>query len=328
MPEDTTSRCCWISLFIEEFQVFVFRSKKWLVIGLFLIWPSFAGLYWWIPDQFSISDPQRSQNLTPFLKSFFLKVCKSNKEFDAKALDRGCNYVAKGGGINIWSGGVITHRTTAISIYFSSYSEHKLRLRYQISKLWVVPLDKNRSLETGVATFDLAGYESDKAPVLAEFSPTFEIDGNEVATLSDVPKLDEMLSVEGWGDFLTGNLLGIESDQTRSNFSSGAKSFFPVKLGPEFLQLRNFFENGSLTERDFTTFLYFSGAMLSCTALGDVVPTSSVARFFTMFEGLLGIVFFGLLIGAISDDVVSRPSNEWEEGRRPIKEEVPVISES
>jgi hypothetical protein len=55
--------------------------------------------------------------------------------------------------------------------------------------------------------------------------------------------------------------------------------------------------NGTDTQRDFWTDLYFSGTTFFTLGLGDVVPDAPIARALTVAEGGMGFAFLALLIG-------------------------------
>ncbi|WP_413287781.1 potassium channel family protein [Bdellovibrio sp. HCB337] len=280
-------------------------------IGLFLVpllvWIGCGSIYYIAKADFSLVDVNRPKNLDLFLKNFFSGVCVNAWQPDmhyVESISRGCSYhyvppaLVVGYSILYMAG----DSGNEFRFSFDSYSNRVLKVKYVVGPLFPSPLGFDERQESGVMTMDLSRYENPGDDILVQFLPHIPLGGHLVKSINEQPPFDEISRKKrsGWGTTLVYKLLSLvdpERGSSTMTFGREQAYFLTTSYNKLYLDLRAYFESGSMKHFGYSDFLYFSAAILTSSALGDMAPVSFWMKILVSLESLFGIIWLGVVAG-------------------------------
>lgn len=273
--------------------------KGWPFYSALAIWLLYAGFFLIFSNHLSYGDPFKAQYMKPFLARFFANVCNQDAFNSQRSVrEASCVYTFQGKGLPASepSGKVLFNITNA-SFSFLSYENRILKLKYKVEFNWREN-NPRPSIEEGTLVFDLSLYDSNQDVMSLRVIPYLTYHGfliQEVADRLDLEK--EPLRYMAWGVILASKLISLRTTGESASFDNKFPHFVVRAENSSYLQLKNYFERGEIYEKDPLLFLYYSGALLSTSALGEIVPNTRLMRVATVLESVFGLFLFGAMIG-------------------------------
>lgn len=284
-----------------------------LKVAAFLLIPIaicfvFAGIYYSSRGDFSLSDVSKPQNLDRFLTRYFSEVCSKAIKPEThyvETIRRGCSYhyvfPAFVDGLSVFV--FPDNPGNEYRFSFQSYDDGILKIKYFVGPLFPKAMyDENQ--EHGLISMDLSRYEKPGDDILIQFTPYVPFNGYLVKPLTEQAPFEEIVKkkVNGWGTILGFGLLSLGSqDPNKGNPSmtiGREQSYFITSSSKtSYEAMRDYFEKGSMEYFEFFDFIYFSAAILTSSALGDIVPMTLSMKMAISVESLLGIMWLGIAVG-------------------------------
>lgn len=294
------------------------RSKRflhwfYLSVVILIIWLAFGAIYYACRSDFSVTDPNKPQNLNIFLERFFPETCtaedKTGGSFYIDLDKNGCTYhhtfPAKVivPAPDAWGSSEISlfhldYRGYTYKFNFDSYSNGILKLKYVLGPLAA----SFREAEYGILSLDLSHFENPLEPILVRFTPHIPFGPFFVEPINEQAPFDaedlhtSPRNISSWGKTLGYKLMGIESGHQSMTVGHQQPYFNATSGHLAYSRLRNYFERGSMEYFHPEDFVYFSAAILTSSALGDIAPTSHFMKILVSLQSLLGIIWLGLAI--------------------------------
>ncbi|WP_413570432.1 ion channel [Bdellovibrio sp. HCB117] len=268
----------------------------------------FAGVFYAHRGDFSLSDVNKPQNLDRFLARYFSEVCSKAVQPDGhyvETIRRGCSYhyvfPALVDNFNVMV--FPDNPGNEYRFSFQSYFDGVLKIKYFVGPLFPKNM-YDEYQEHGLISMDLSRFEKPGDDILIQFTPHVPFNGYLVKALVEQPPFDEMVKkkVNGWGTILGLGLLSLGSqDPNKGNPSMtvGREQayFITSSSKSSYEAIRDYFEKGSMEYFGFFDFVYFSAAVLTSSALGDMVPMTLTMKMAVSLESLLGIMWLGIAAG-------------------------------
>lgn len=214
------------------------------------------------------------------------------------------------------SGNEPLYSTKDISFSFASYVDKILRIKYKTTRVWFKNPEK-LPVESGVIEFDLSNYGVIGDPIAVKVTPYVAYEDFLVKRIETQPDgKDWPTSFSAWGTILAGELLQLSGGSGSITPGRDFSSFISNSKSSGYLNLKLYFEDGRIFTRDISTFIYFSGAILTSSAFGELIPNTSIMKIAISIESILGILWLGLLVGLATSWIFQNKSSPQKEERR------------
>ena len=267
----------------------------------------FSFLFFINREGFSYADPRNIHASAAFLNQFFSSTCpraeKWNSHFMTR-IDMGCEYhyirVPEIAGTSLYLQNDIG---LIYRFIFHSYEDHKLQIKFfrQAASLPDKYLDEKSS---GMLMLDLSNYKKVGDFILIRITPYISYDDfllkpSEEQSSFDFKKPPKRVT---WGEILGLGLMGLGKPGTPSMTINREQPWWKQESNNELLlDLKRFFENGSMKHSTFNEFLTYSAQVFTASSSGQIVPERLAMRILVSLESLLSIVFLGLVISMVYD---------------------------
>lgn len=272
----------------------------------FVFWILFALVYSLNPTEITYVNTQSKKTLSPQLQKFFNATCLPGSYGPRIVVHpQGCSYIYDGVGLpTMYGSDKIGYWTREVHFEFKGYTDQKLELKYKILYTW--PAESNRLPEEGgVVYFDLSNYNIEGQSLIVQINPFVTYQDHLVQKIEERepthPK--DILESEfpSWGVIVSGGLLGLKGGGGSMTLGRKFSIFSSEVKGLGYLNLKKYFEYGEVQDESFSTYLLYSGSLITSLGLTDIMPSTNDMKLLAILESLIGVVLFGVITGFAYD---------------------------
>jgi hypothetical protein len=277
-----------------------------VILSPFICWVAFAFVYSNYSKDLAYVNPYSRRILNPTIKQFFKSICSTGR-FHSKVeiFQNGCRYKYAGEGLPTMYGKTeVGYWTREVSFEFKEYINQRLEIKYKILYKWPEGSDRLPE-EAGIVYFDMSNYQQVTDTMAFQANPFVSYQNYLIDKIKERPPLDfkkpGFNDFPSWGVILSGGLLKLGS--STGSITSGLKfPIFTVKVdSPAYLNLKRYFEYGEVQDESFSTYLIYSGAIITSLGFTEIIPGNKFLQVLAMMESLIGIILLGIIVGFTYD---------------------------
>ena len=302
------------------------------LILLLVVQAFFSIIYYLSRTTFAYSDPKNIHSSQAFLNKFFKETCGKSWKYKSHYIeetDSGCiyhyispasaylrpsldyksyvKYFPIGLDVNqpqLMDGLYVNFAMdlgTSYRFSFHSYENHLLQINFFRSATFEVDMHPDVQIR-GMVNIDLSNLKGIGNPILVRFIPYIAFDDFLIKPIEQQSFEETENRPPIWGEVLGLGLLGFGQSGTPSMTVGREQSYWILNTRNElFLDLKNYFENGSMKHSEYSEFLIYSFQVLTASSTGQILPNSPNMRVLVALESVIGIIFLGFLIGLITE---------------------------